>query len=111
MSTAPQSPNEDVQRWSAKRKASIVPDIIKGKTTPVEVARQHGFTVVAVERRRDDFILQGPEVLLCHPPDRAAQFKAREQRLLAKVDELTLAVAIPKEALRILGKDLSEGIS
>ncbi len=50
MSTASPSPNEDVQRWAVKRKAAVVLDIIKGKTTPVEVARQHGLTVAEVER-------------------------------------------------------------
>ncbi len=79
MSTASPSPNEDVQRWTAKRKAAVVLDIIKGKTPPVEVARQHGLTVAEVERWRDDFITQGSEALRSHPRDHAAQFEAREQ--------------------------------
>jgi len=111
MSTDSPAPNEDVQRWTAKRKAAVVLDIIKGKTTPIEVARQHGLTVADVERWRDDFITQGSEALRSHPRDHAAQFEAREQQLLAKVGELTLAVDILKKAHRILGKDLPDGIS
>jgi len=30
-----------VKRWTAKRKSAVVIDNFKGKTTPVEVARQH----------------------------------------------------------------------
>ena len=39
-----------VKRWTAKRKSGLVIDIFKGKTTPVEVARQHDLTVAEVER-------------------------------------------------------------
>ena len=39
-----------VKRWTAKRKSAVVIDIFKGKTTPVEVARQHDLTVAEVER-------------------------------------------------------------
>ena len=34
-----------VKRWTAKRKAAVVMDIFKGKTTVAEVARQHDLTV------------------------------------------------------------------
>ncbi|MFB9145471.1 hypothetical protein ACFFU2_02850 [Halomonas alkalicola] len=33
-----------VKRWTAKRKAAVVMDIFKGKTTVAEVARQPGKT-------------------------------------------------------------------
>ena len=39
-----------VKRWTAKRESALVIDIFKGKTTPVEVARQHDLTVAEVER-------------------------------------------------------------
>ncbi len=39
MSAECPSPNEDVQHWIAKRKAAVVLDLMRGKTTPVEVAR------------------------------------------------------------------------
>jgi transposase-like protein len=38
-----------VKHWAAKRKSALVIDIFKGKTTPVEVARQHDLTVAEVE--------------------------------------------------------------
>ena len=38
------------KRWTVKRKSAVVIDIFKGKTTPVEVARQHDLTVAEVER-------------------------------------------------------------
>ena len=31
----------EIKRWTAKRKARVVVDILKGKTTAAEVARQY----------------------------------------------------------------------
>lgn len=38
-----------VKRWTAKRRAALVMDIFKGKTTVVEVSRQYDLTVSEVE--------------------------------------------------------------
>jgi len=113
-STPPEPDSEtggDVQRWTAKRKAAVVMELIKGQTTAAEVARQHSLTVGEVERWRDDFITQGTEGLRSHPRDLAEQHEAERQKLLAKVGELTLAVDVFKKVHRLLGKDLPEGIS
>ena len=102
---------EEVQRWTAKRKATVVLDLIKGKVTAAEVARQHSLTVAEIERWRDDFITQGTEALRSHPRELATQHEAERKELLAKVGELTLHVDVLKKAHRILGRDLPEGIS
>ena len=39
-------PNE-VQRWTAKRKAAVVTTIVKGETSAAEAARKHVMTLVA----------------------------------------------------------------
>lgn len=100
----------EVQRWTAKRKAAVVLDLIKGKTTAAETARQHDLTVGEVERWRDDFITQGTEGLRSHPRDLAEQHEADRQKLLAKVGELTLAVDVFKKVHRLQGRDLPDGI-
>jgi transposase-like protein len=99
------------QRWTAKRKAALVIDILQGKTTAAEAARQHALTLAEVEQWKDDFITQGTEALRSHPRDLTQQFEAREKTLLAKVGELTLHVDLLKKAHRYQGKDLPEGIS
>jgi transposase-like protein len=113
MNPAPQAPADtpDTQRWTAKRKAALVLDLIKGKATVSEVSRQHGLTVQEIESWREDFITQGTEAMRSHPRDLQAQWEAKEKDLLAKVGELTLAVDILKKTHRILGKDLPEGFS
>jgi transposase-like protein len=101
----------DVQRWTARRKAAVVLELLKGKTTAAEVARQHDLTVGEVERWRDDFITQGTEALRSHPRDLAEQHEAEKQKLLAKVGELTLAVDVLKKVHHLQGRALPEGIS
>lgn len=103
--------DQSPQRWTAKRKAALVIDILQGKTTAAEAARQHALTLAEIEQWRDDFITQGTEALRSHPRDLTQQFEAREKTLLAKVGELTLHVDILKKAHRYQGKDLPEGIS
>jgi transposase-like protein len=99
------------QRWTAKRKAALVIDILQGRTTAAEAALRHSLTLAEVDQWRDDFITQGTEALRSHPRDLAQQFEAREKTLLAKVGELTLHVDLLKKAHRYQGKDLPEGIS
>ena len=113
MSThTPPSPDPtETLRWTAKRKAALVLDILRGKMTVAEASRQHGLTVQELESWKDDFITQGTEALRSHPRDIQAQWDVKEKDLLAKVGELTLAVDILKKTHRILGKDLPEGFS
>ena len=40
---------EEIQRWTAGRKAAVVMDIIKGRATPADLARQHDLTVGEIE--------------------------------------------------------------
>lgn len=109
--TTPAADTPDNLRWTAKRKAALVLDLIRGKTTAAEASRQHGLTVQEIESWREDFLAQGTEAMRSHPRDRQAQWEAKEKELLAKVGELTLAVDILKKTHRILGKDLPEGFS
>ena len=43
------SDDNSIKRWTAKRKAAVVMDIFKGKTTTAEVARQYDLTVSEIE--------------------------------------------------------------
>ena len=50
---------EEVQRWTAKRRAALVLSLLKGETTAAEAARRHGLKVAEVKDWRDRFLL-GP---------------------------------------------------
>lgn len=105
MSESDSPPERDsIQRWTAKRKAAVVLDLIRGKTTPAEVARENALTVAEVERWRADFLEGGQEQLRSHPRDAEASFAAREKDLLAKVGQLTMDIEILKIACEVQGK-------
>lgn len=103
--------SEDIKRWTARRKAAVVMDIIKGKTTTTEVARTHDLTVGEVEQWMEDFISMGTESLRSHPRDAEALHKAREKDLLAKIGDLTMQMEVYKIACEIQGKPLPDAKS
>ncbi len=102
---------KEIKRWTARRKAEVVMDIIKGRTTATEAARSHDLTVGEVERWMDDFVSMGTEALRSHPRDAEARHKAKEKELLAKIGELTMEKEVWKVTREILGKPLPDAES
>ncbi len=102
---------DDYKRWTAKRKAAVALDLIKGLTTAAEVARKHGLTVAEVDTWLSAFQQGGEDRLRSNPRDRAEEWEAERKELYAKIGELTLEKEILKKTHRVLGKDLPEGIS
>ena len=84
--------NDEIQRWTARRKAAAALDIIKGNATAADLARQHDLTVAEVEAWVEKFLEAGREGLRAVPRDQDARFEAEKKDLLAKVGELTLQV-------------------
>lgn len=83
---------EEIQRWTAGRKAALVLDVIKGKSSPADLARQFDLTVGEVEAWVEKFLEGGKEGLRAVPRDLEARFQSERKDLLAKVGELTLQV-------------------
>lgn len=100
--------HDEIKRWTAKRKATVVMDIIKGKTTSSEVARSHDLTVAEVEQWMEDFVSMGTEALRSHPRDAEALHKAREKDLLAKIGDLTMEAEVYKVVCELQGKPLPD---
>ncbi len=50
---------EEVQRWTAKRRAALVLSVLKGETAVAEAARKHGLTVAEIEQWRDRWDVLG----------------------------------------------------
>jgi transposase-like protein len=105
------SEENEVKRWTAKRKSAVVLEIIKGLTTPAEVSRKHGLTVSEVEEWVETFMKGGQEHLRSRPRDFQELHEIEKKELYAKIGELTLEKDILKKAHRILGKDIPEEVS
>ena len=102
---------EDIKRWTARRKAAVVMEIIKGKTTAAQVARSHCLTVGEVEQWLEDFVSQGTEGLRSHPRDADAKHRAEKKELLAKIGDLTMQMEVYKIACEVQGKPLPDAKS
>lgn len=97
---AAELPQDDVQRWTAKRRVALVVSIIKGETTVAEAARKHGLTVADIEDWRDKF-LAGAENALRSNPRNDEQLQEHEiKRLKQKIGDLVMDNDILKEALK-----------
>lgn len=94
------APADEIQRWTAGRKSGVVLDIIKGRTTAPEVARQFNLTVAEVDGWIERFMEGGREGLRAVPRDVEARHDAERKELLAKVGELTLQVDALKKTTR-----------
>jgi len=70
---------EDVQRWTAKRRAALVLEILKGKTTIAEAARTHGLTVAEVERWKERFLSWAENALRSCPRNEEEEWKPADR--------------------------------
>jgi transposase-like protein len=100
-------PSEDIKRWTARRKAAAIMEIIKGNTTAAELARSHDLTVAEIDQWMDDFVSQGTEALRSHPRDTVALHKSEKKELLAKIGGRT-SVASSERLVTAVLVEISE---
>ena len=89
---------EEVQRWTAKRRAALVLSLLKGETTAADAARRHGLKVAEVEEWRERFLLGAENALRARPKEEDGLREEEVNRLKRKVGELTMDLDILREA-------------
>ena len=101
MEKAVADPNqEDVQRWTMKRKLSLVLSILKGETSTQEAARQHGITVAEIEDWKEKFLLGAENALRTRPKDDEALQEEQIRKLKQKIGDLVMDMDILREAAK-----------
>ena len=70
--TTDEQHSEEVQRWSAERRAALVLSLLKGETTVADAARRHGLRVAEVKEWRERFLLGAENALRARPKEEAA---------------------------------------
>ena len=91
---------EPIERWTAKRRATLVLSLLKGDTSVAEAARRHGLTVAEIEHWRDRFLLGAENALRSRPKDDEALQAEQIKKLKQKIGDLVLDNDILREALR-----------
>jgi transposase-like protein len=93
--------HEEVQRWTAKRRAALAISLLKGETTVAEAARRHGLKVAEVEEWRERFLLGAENALRARPKEDEVLREEEVNRLKRKVGELTMDLDILREAAKV----------
>jgi transposase-like protein len=92
---------EEVQHWTAKRRAALVISLLKGETTTADAARRHGLKIAEVEDWRDRFPLGAENALRARPREDEALREEELNRIKRKVGELTMDLEILRTAARL----------
>ena len=100
--------NQDVKRWTAKRKAALILDLIKGTTTVAQAARTYDLTPAEIEEWLEEGLRGMENNLRSRPKDVAEQYESQIKDLQAKVGELVLEVDVLKKAKRLFGQPPQE---
>jgi transposase-like protein len=92
---------DEVQRWTAKRRAALVLSILRGETSVQEAARKHDLTVAEVEEWKDRFLLAAENALRSRPKDEEALKDEQIKKLERKVGQLVMDMEILQEASKL----------
>ena len=97
--------DENIKRWTAKRKTALVIEIIQGKTTVAEASRYYDLTPSEVE----EWVEQGKagmeNALRAKPEDIREQYERQLKDLQEAYGEAMLELRARKKLQSLLGKD------
>ncbi len=92
--------HEPIQRWTAKRRLTLVTSILKGETSVAEAARAHGLTVGELEEWRERFLIGADNALRTRPKDEEALKDEQIKKLKQKIGDLVVDNDLLREALK-----------
>ena len=96
--------DEDVKRWTARRKSALVLDIIQGKTTVSEAARQFDLSPSEIEEWVDQGKAGMENALRAKPEDIREQYERQLRDLQEAYGEAMLELRARKKFQSLLGK-------
>ncbi len=93
----------EVQRWTAKKKAEIVLQILRQSSAVIDVARQNDFAPSEMQAWVDTFVKGGEQSLRIKAPDAVAQYEQEVKELRSAIGELYVENAVLKKAKTLWG--------
>jgi transposase-like protein len=97
--------DEDIKRWTVKRKSALVLDIIQGKTTVAEASRQYDLAPAEIEDWVDQAKAGMENALRAKPEDVREQYERQVKQLQEAYGEAMLELRARKKLESLLGKD------
>lgn len=96
---------EDIKRWTAKRKSALVLDLIQGKTTVSETSRQYDLSPSEVEQWVDDAKRGMENALRANPLDIREQYERQLKDLQEAYGEAMLELRARKKLQALLDEE------
>ena len=96
---------DEIKRWTAKRKSALVLDLIQGKTTVAEARRAYDLSPSEVEQRVDDGKWGMENALKAKPQDVREQYERQLKDLQKAYGEAILELRARKKLQSLLGED------
>ncbi|MCZ4331234.1 DUF1153 domain-containing protein [Castellaniella denitrificans] len=96
---------DEIKRWTAKRKSALVLDIIQGKTTVSEASRSYDLSPSEVETWVDDAKRGMENALRANPLDIKEQYERQIKDLQEAYGEAMLELRARKKLQSLLGED------
>lgn len=82
--------SEELKRWTSKRKAALVIELLKGQTTISEVSRQYDLTPSEIQSWIDDAQSGMENALRAKPKDISEQYEQKISELTSAYGEAML---------------------
>jgi len=98
---------EEIKRWTARRKSALVLKTIQGKTTVAAASRQFDLTPAEAESLVDDDKRGKENTLRSKPEDVRKQYERQLKELLEAYCEAMLHIRARKKLASLRGKDES----
>ena len=96
---------DDIKRWTAKRKAALVMEIIQGKSTVAEASRAFDMAPSEIETWVDDAKRGMENALRAKPMDIREQYEKQLKELQEAYGEAMLELRARKKLQSLLGED------
>ena len=96
---------EDIKRWTARRKAALVLEIIQGKTTVAEASRSFDLPPSEIEQWVEDDKRGMENALRANPLDLREEYERQLKELQEAYGEAMLELRARKKLQSLLGED------
>ena len=96
---------EEIKRWTARRKSALVLEIIQGKTTVAQASRQFDLTPSEIENWVEDGKRGMENALRAKPEDVREQYERQLKDLQEAYGEAMLELRARRILQSLLGKD------
>ena len=100
---------DEIKRWTAPRRATLVFHLLRGETTVAKAARQYGLTPAEIEQWQHAFLEGGTNQLKTNPGEELDQKTKKIEQLHRKIGEMTMDLEVVQMANTMLQGAHSSG--